>query len=56
MSLHAGGIEVATTEAGRGLVENKPIPNHFKNMGFDTEKRSEDGVYEMRMAFRDLDD
>ena len=38
------------------LVENKPMLNLFKNMGFDTEKRSEEGVYEMRMTFRDLDD
>ncbi len=38
------------------LVENKPMLNLFKNMGFDTEKRSEDGVYELRMAFRGLDD
>ena len=25
----------------------------FEKMGFDTEKRSEEGVYEMRMWFRD---
>ncbi|HPS91099.1 MAG TPA: GNAT family N-acetyltransferase [Methanothrix sp.] len=37
------------------LVENKPMLNLFKNMGFDTEKRSEDGVYEMRMTLRDLE-
>ncbi len=37
------------------LVENKPMINLFKNMGFDTEKRSEDGVHEMRMTFRDLE-
>ena len=36
------------------LVENKPMLNLFKNMGFDTEKSSEDGVYEMRMTFREL--
>jgi len=35
------------------LVENKPMLNLFKNMGFDAEKRSEDGVFEMRMMFRD---
>ena len=34
------------------LVENKPMLNLFKNMGFDTEKRSEEGVYEMRMTFQ----
>lgn len=37
------------------LVENKPMLNLFKNMGFDTEKRREEGVYEMRMTFRDLE-
>jgi acyl-CoA hydrolase/GNAT superfamily N-acetyltransferase len=37
------------------LVENKPMLNLFKNMGFDTEKSSEDGVYEMRMTFIDLE-
>jgi GNAT superfamily N-acetyltransferase len=35
------------------LVENKPMLNLFRNMGFDAEKRSEEGVYEMRMMFRD---
>jgi len=37
------------------LVENKPMLNLFKNMGFDMEKRSEEGVYEMRMMFRDVE-
>jgi ribosomal protein S18 acetylase RimI-like enzyme len=37
------------------LVENKPMLNLFKNMGFDTQKTSEDGVYELRMTFRDLE-
>ena len=37
------------------LVENEPMLNLFKKMGFDTEKKSEDGVYEMRMTFRDLE-
>ena len=37
------------------LVENEPMLNLFKKMGFDTEKKSEDGVYEMRMKFRDLE-
>jgi acyl-CoA hydrolase/GNAT superfamily N-acetyltransferase len=41
--------------AAEVLVENKPMLNLFKNMGFNTEKRSEDGVYEMRMMFRDLE-
>jgi GNAT superfamily N-acetyltransferase len=35
------------------LVENEPMLNLFKNMGFDIEKRSEEGAYEMRMTFRD---
>ena len=37
------------------LVENKPMLNLFKNMGFDTEKRSDEGAYEMRMMFRDTE-
>jgi acyl-CoA hydrolase/RimJ/RimL family protein N-acetyltransferase len=37
------------------LVENEPMLNLFKNMGFDIEKRNEEGVYEMRMMFRDLE-
>lgn len=37
------------------LVENKPMLNLFKSMGFDTEKRSDEGVYEMRMMFRDIE-
>jgi GNAT superfamily N-acetyltransferase len=37
------------------LVENKPMLSLFKNMGFDTEKRSEEGVYEMRMMFRGIE-
>ena len=36
------------------LVENEPMLSLFKNMGFDTEKRREEGVYEMRMTFRDI--
>ncbi len=35
------------------LIDNKPMLDLFRNMGFDTEKRSEEGVYEMRMMFRD---
>ncbi|HPS92136.1 MAG TPA: GNAT family N-acetyltransferase [Methanothrix sp.] len=38
------------------LVENGPMLNLFKNIGFDTKKRSEEGVYEMQMTFRDPDD
>ncbi len=37
------------------LVENKPMLDLFKNMGFDMEKRSDEGVYEMRMMFRDIE-
>ena len=37
------------------LVENKPMLNLFKDMGFDTEQRSDEGVYEMRMMFRDIE-
>ncbi len=37
------------------LVENKPMLNLFKNMGFDMEKRSDEGAYEMRMMFRDTE-
>lgn len=37
------------------LVENEPMLSLFKNMGFDIEKRNEEGVYEMRMMFRDLE-
>jgi hypothetical protein len=33
-------------------VENKSMVNLLERMGFDTEKRSEEGVYEMRMRFR----
>lgn len=37
------------------LIENKPMLDLFKDMGFDTEERSEEGVYEMRMRFTDID-
>jgi GNAT superfamily N-acetyltransferase len=37
------------------LVDNKPMLDLFKSMGFDTEKRSDEGVYEMRMMFRDIE-
>jgi GNAT superfamily N-acetyltransferase len=37
------------------LVENKQMLDLFKDMGFDTEKRSDEGVYEMRMMFRDIE-
>ncbi len=37
------------------LVENKPMLDLFKKMGFDTEKRSDEGVFEMRMMFRDIE-
>ena len=37
---------------GEVLVENKSMVSLFEKMGFDTEKRREEGVYEMRMWFR----
>ncbi|MCX6673644.1 MAG: GNAT family N-acetyltransferase [Methanothrix sp.] len=40
--------------SGDVLVENKSMVRLFEKMGFDTEKRSEEGVYEMRMWFRDV--
>ncbi len=36
------------------LVENKPMMRLFEKMGFDTEKRREEGVYEMRMRFQNF--
>lgn len=35
------------------LVENKPMVSLFEKMGFDVEKRREEGVYEMRLRFRE---
>lgn len=34
------------------LMGNRPMLHLFEKMGFDIEKRSETGVYELRMAFR----
>jgi acyl-CoA hydrolase/ribosomal protein S18 acetylase RimI-like enzyme len=34
------------------LVENQPMLHLFGKMGFDIQKRSEQGVYELKMAFR----
>jgi RimJ/RimL family protein N-acetyltransferase len=34
------------------LVENKPMIHLFEKMGFDIQKRSAQGVYELKMAFR----
>ena len=34
------------------LVENKAMVSLFEKMGFYTEKRREEGVYEMKMLFR----
>ena len=34
------------------LVENRPMLHLFEKMGFDIQKRSAQGVYEMKMAFR----
>jgi RimJ/RimL family protein N-acetyltransferase len=35
------------------LVENKPMIALFEKMGFDIQKRREEGVYEMRVRFRE---
>lgn len=35
------------------LAENKPMTSLFEKMGFDIEKRREEGVYEMRLRFRE---
>ena len=35
------------------LVENRPMLHLFEKMGFDIQKRSEQGVYELKMAFRE---
>jgi len=37
---------------GEVLVANRSMVSLFEKMGFDTEKRSEEGVYLMRMWFR----
>jgi RimJ/RimL family protein N-acetyltransferase len=34
------------------LVENRPMLHLFEKMGFDIQKRSSQGVYELRMAFK----
>jgi len=34
------------------LVENKPMLHLFEKMGFDIQKQSSQGVYELQMAFR----
>lgn len=34
------------------LVENKPMLHLFEQMGFDIQKKSAEGVYELKMAFR----
>jgi RimJ/RimL family protein N-acetyltransferase len=34
-------------------VENKQMLRLLEKMGFDIEKRGEEGVYEMRMRFRE---
>ncbi len=37
------------------LMENRPMMNLFKTMGFDLDTRRDAGVYELRMAFREAD-
>jgi ribosomal protein S18 acetylase RimI-like enzyme len=34
------------------LVENRAMLHLFDKMGFDIEKRREEGVYELKMVFR----
>lgn len=34
------------------LLENKPMLNLFSKMGFDIQRRSSEGVYELQMAFK----
>jgi acyl-CoA hydrolase/GNAT superfamily N-acetyltransferase len=36
------------------LEENRPMLHLFEKMGFDIQKRSDQGVYEMKMAFREV--
>jgi acyl-CoA hydrolase/RimJ/RimL family protein N-acetyltransferase len=36
------------------LVENKPMLHLFEKMGFDIQKSSDQGVYELKMAFRGI--
>ncbi len=38
------------------LVENKPMLHLFEKMGFDIQKTTAEGVYELRMAFRGNDE
>jgi RimJ/RimL family protein N-acetyltransferase len=44
------GILAFTAEV---LAENKPMINLFESMEFDIKKRREEGVYEMRLTFRE---
>lgn len=37
------------------LVENSPMLHLFEKMGFDIQKRSSSGVYELKMAFRGIE-
>ncbi len=34
------------------LIENVPMMHLFEKMGFDIQRRTEEGVIELRMAFR----
>jgi acyl-CoA hydrolase/ribosomal protein S18 acetylase RimI-like enzyme len=36
------------------LIENEPMLNLFENMGFEIEKRSSEGAYEMKLMFREV--
>jgi GNAT superfamily N-acetyltransferase len=43
-----GGLLGFTAEV---LIENRPMLHLFESMGFDTQRRSSAGVYELKMAF-----
>jgi len=36
------------------LFSNQPMRSLFEKMGFDIEKRREEGVYELKMRFREV--
>ena len=36
------------------LSSNRPMRSLFEKMGFDIEKRREEGVYELKMRFREV--
>ena len=46
------GLQGFTAEV---LMENRPMLALFEKMGFDIQRRSDSGVYELRMMFRSLE-